>query len=201
MAVKKAPINTTYLNSLLLDENFQGEIAYEQLTVGRKLGSGGFKDCYAGTYLGVRRRWFCGHLCLTSESWLRFCLTFSFALIRKRSQSESCEFKTLQRWTSQRWSTRSTFWSKIQILAALSVRVCFRVSHRTHQHSRLSFFFCCPFLPFLDLQATSTWEHYPVYWRVHEHQASLHCHWYGITKNMGIMDQKTRFDPCSLSIN
>ncbi|KAI7831461.1 kinase-like domain-containing protein [Gamsiella multidivaricata] len=42
-----------YLNSLLLDEHFQGEIAYEQLTIGRKLGSGGFKDCYAGTYLGV----------------------------------------------------------------------------------------------------------------------------------------------------
>ncbi|KAF8928321.1 kinase-like domain-containing protein, partial [Dissophora ornata] len=51
-AAKKAPLNTVYLNSLLLDENFQGEIAYEQLTVGRKLGSGGFKDCYAGTYMG-----------------------------------------------------------------------------------------------------------------------------------------------------
>ncbi|KAF9133001.1 hypothetical protein BGX30_012446 [Mortierella sp. GBA39] len=46
------PINTAHLNSLLLDGNFQGEIAYEQLVVGRKLGSGGFKDCYAGTYLG-----------------------------------------------------------------------------------------------------------------------------------------------------
>lgn len=55
MAIKKgaAPINTVYLNSLLLDENFQGEIAYEELVVGRKLGSGGFKDCYAGTYKGV----------------------------------------------------------------------------------------------------------------------------------------------------
>ena len=49
----KAPINTVYLNSLLQDGNFQGEIAYEQLTVGKKLGSGGFKDCYAGTYMGV----------------------------------------------------------------------------------------------------------------------------------------------------
>ncbi|KAF9932634.1 hypothetical protein BGZ67_004676 [Mortierella alpina] len=48
----KAPINTVYLNSLLQDGNFQGEIAYEQLTVGKKLGSGGFKDCYAGTYMG-----------------------------------------------------------------------------------------------------------------------------------------------------
>ncbi|KAF9947709.1 hypothetical protein BGZ70_002542, partial [Mortierella alpina] len=48
----KAPINTKYLNSLLQDGNFQGEIMYEQLTVGKKLGSGGFKDCYAGTYMG-----------------------------------------------------------------------------------------------------------------------------------------------------
>lgn len=53
MVINKAPINTVYLNSQLLDEHFQGEIAYEQLTVGRKLGSGGFKDCYAGTYMGV----------------------------------------------------------------------------------------------------------------------------------------------------
>ncbi|KAF9121057.1 hypothetical protein BGW39_010895 [Mortierella sp. 14UC] len=54
LAIKKgaAPINTVDLNSLLLDENFQGEISYDQLVVGRKLGSGGFKDCYAGTYLG-----------------------------------------------------------------------------------------------------------------------------------------------------
>ncbi|KAF9306473.1 hypothetical protein BGZ74_005629 [Mortierella antarctica] len=52
MVINKAPINTVYLNSQLLDEHFQGEIAYEQLTVGRKLGSGGFKDCYAGTYMG-----------------------------------------------------------------------------------------------------------------------------------------------------
>lgn len=53
MAINKVPNNTVYLNSLLLDEHFQGEIPYEQLTVGRKLGSGGFKDCYAGTYMGV----------------------------------------------------------------------------------------------------------------------------------------------------
>jgi len=50
---KKAPINTRYLNSILADVDFQGEISYEHLTVGRKLGSGGFKDCYAGTYKGV----------------------------------------------------------------------------------------------------------------------------------------------------
>ncbi|KAI8355345.1 kinase-like domain-containing protein [Mortierella sp. GBAus27b] len=50
--VKKAPVNTVYLNSVLLDANFKGEIQYEQLEVGRKLGSGGFKDCYAGKYNG-----------------------------------------------------------------------------------------------------------------------------------------------------
>ncbi|KAF9353830.1 hypothetical protein BGX26_008407 [Mortierella sp. AD094] len=50
--VKKAPINTVYLNSILMDANFQGEISYDQLQIGRKLGSGGFKDCYAGKYNG-----------------------------------------------------------------------------------------------------------------------------------------------------
>ncbi|GJJ71991.1 hypothetical protein EMPS_04348 [Entomortierella parvispora] len=49
---KKAPINTRYLNSILADVDFHGEISYDQLTVGRKLGSGGFKDCYAGTFKG-----------------------------------------------------------------------------------------------------------------------------------------------------
>ncbi|KAF9916555.1 hypothetical protein BX616_003476, partial [Lobosporangium transversale] len=50
--VKKLPINTIYLNSLLMDANFQGEITFDQLQIGRKLGSGGFKDCYAGKYMG-----------------------------------------------------------------------------------------------------------------------------------------------------
>ncbi|KAF9430560.1 hypothetical protein BGZ76_000798 [Entomortierella beljakovae] len=48
----KNPINTVYLNSLLTDANFHGEISYDQLTIGKKLGSGGFKDCYAGKYNG-----------------------------------------------------------------------------------------------------------------------------------------------------
>ncbi|KAF8932443.1 kinase-like domain-containing protein [Dissophora ornata] len=52
VVVKKAPVNTVYLNSLLVEANFHGEIRYEQLEVGRKLGSGGFKDCYAGKYKG-----------------------------------------------------------------------------------------------------------------------------------------------------
>lgn len=53
-AAKKTPINTVYLNSLLTQAKFQGEISFDQLTFGKKLGSGGFKDCYAGTYRGVR---------------------------------------------------------------------------------------------------------------------------------------------------
>ncbi|KAK3843761.1 MAG: hypothetical protein J3R72DRAFT_101194 [Linnemannia gamsii] len=53
VSVQKKPINTVYLNSILMDANFQGEITYDQLKIGRKLGSGGFKDCYAGTYKGV----------------------------------------------------------------------------------------------------------------------------------------------------
>ncbi|KAF9940550.1 hypothetical protein BGZ67_007360 [Mortierella alpina] len=51
-AAKKIPINTVYLNSLLTQAKFQGEISFDQLTFGKKLGSGGFKDCYAGTYRG-----------------------------------------------------------------------------------------------------------------------------------------------------
>ncbi|KAG0007062.1 hypothetical protein BGZ80_005045 [Entomortierella chlamydospora] len=46
VVVKKPPVS-----SIRLDEHFHGEIPYDQLIVGRKLGSGGFKDCYAGTYL------------------------------------------------------------------------------------------------------------------------------------------------------
>lgn len=34
--------------------NGTGEIPYEKLKIGKKLGSGGFKDCFAGDYLGVR---------------------------------------------------------------------------------------------------------------------------------------------------
>ncbi|KAG0005372.1 hypothetical protein BGZ79_005170 [Entomortierella chlamydospora] len=52
VVVKKAPINTVYLNSILADAKFHGEISYDQLQIGRKLGSGGFKDCYAGKYNG-----------------------------------------------------------------------------------------------------------------------------------------------------
>ncbi|KAF9975283.1 hypothetical protein BGZ73_001133 [Actinomortierella ambigua] len=52
MVAKPAPMNTLYLNSLLADVNFQGEISYDQLQIGRKLGSGGFKDCYEGKYMG-----------------------------------------------------------------------------------------------------------------------------------------------------
>ncbi|KAG0305973.1 hypothetical protein BGZ98_003200 [Dissophora globulifera] len=51
-AVKKISTNTVSLNTLLMEANFQGEIKYEELQLGRKLGSGGFKDCYAGVYHG-----------------------------------------------------------------------------------------------------------------------------------------------------
>ncbi|KAI1303380.1 hypothetical protein EDD11_005408 [Mortierella claussenii] len=50
VVVQKPPVNSVYLNSVLKGANFQGEIAYEELQFGRKLGSGGFKDCYAGKY-------------------------------------------------------------------------------------------------------------------------------------------------------
>ncbi|KAF9142316.1 hypothetical protein BGX30_002898 [Mortierella sp. GBA39] len=52
VSVQKKPLNTIYLNSLLKEANFQSEITYDQLKIGRKLGSGGFKDCYAGIYKG-----------------------------------------------------------------------------------------------------------------------------------------------------
>ncbi|KAG0288635.1 hypothetical protein BGZ96_007594 [Linnemannia gamsii] len=52
VSVQRKPINTVYLSSLLMDDNFRSEISYDQLKIGRKLGSGGFKDCYAGTYNG-----------------------------------------------------------------------------------------------------------------------------------------------------
>lgn len=83
MVINKAPINTVYLNSLLLDEHFQGEIAYEQLTVGRKLGSGGFKDCYAGTYMGVSMACFsvCCVSCLRSKHSFFFVLMHGFPRI------------------------------------------------------------------------------------------------------------------------
>ncbi|KAG0252646.1 hypothetical protein BGZ95_006570, partial [Linnemannia exigua] len=52
VSVQREPINTSYLNSLFMDANYHGEISYDELIIGRKLGSGGFKDCYAGTYHG-----------------------------------------------------------------------------------------------------------------------------------------------------
>jgi hypothetical protein len=55
--VNKAPVNSVQLSRMLIDDADRadiGEIAYEQLAYGRKLGAGGFKDCFAGTYNGVR---------------------------------------------------------------------------------------------------------------------------------------------------
>ncbi|KAF8985873.1 hypothetical protein BGZ46_000976 [Entomortierella lignicola] len=52
VVVNKAVENAQMLTTVLSDADFHGEISYEELEVGRKLGSGGFKDCYAGKYKG-----------------------------------------------------------------------------------------------------------------------------------------------------
>ncbi|RIA80459.1 kinase-like domain-containing protein [Glomus cerebriforme] len=44
-------ISSVYLSSLFSDDD-ASEIKYEELEIGKKLGSGGFKDCYAGKYKG-----------------------------------------------------------------------------------------------------------------------------------------------------
>ncbi|CAI2167918.1 17760_t:CDS:10 [Funneliformis geosporum] len=44
-------INSVYISSFFLDDD-TSEIKYEDLEVGSKLGSGGFKDCFAGKYKG-----------------------------------------------------------------------------------------------------------------------------------------------------
>lgn len=54
---KRLELNSRELSLLFLDDkNPQFDIAYSALTIGRKLGSGGFKDCYAGYYKGVKKR-------------------------------------------------------------------------------------------------------------------------------------------------
>lgn len=99
---KKAPINTKYLTSLLTDVNFQGEISYDQLTVGRKLGSGGFKDCYAGKYMGVSR-WYPNYDCRTRVRTLSLTIIDSLdSFYRRMSRLASFEFKTLPRRTLRR---------------------------------------------------------------------------------------------------
>ncbi|KAG1056007.1 hypothetical protein G6F43_002077 [Rhizopus delemar] len=46
-------LNSRELSLLFLDDkNPQFDVPYQALTIGRKLGSGGFKDCFAGTYKG-----------------------------------------------------------------------------------------------------------------------------------------------------
>ncbi|CAJ0766752.1 2488_t:CDS:2, partial [Entrophospora sp. SA101] len=48
-------INSVYISSLLIkgdgDDGIES-INYDELVIGRKLGSGGFKDCYAGKLKG-----------------------------------------------------------------------------------------------------------------------------------------------------
>lgn len=45
-------ISSVYLSTLFVDDDTT-EIKYEELEVNAKLGSGGFKDCYAGKYKGA----------------------------------------------------------------------------------------------------------------------------------------------------
>ncbi|KAI9593020.1 kinase-like domain-containing protein, partial [Syncephalis fuscata] len=55
--VKKAPVNSVQLSRMLIDDADRaeiGEIAYDQLTYGRKLGAGGFKDCFAEDFLEIK---------------------------------------------------------------------------------------------------------------------------------------------------
>ncbi|CAG8437339.1 4627_t:CDS:10 [Scutellospora calospora] len=51
--LRQDKINSVYMTSLFLDDDdLAREIRYSELEIGRKLGSGGFKDCYIGRYKG-----------------------------------------------------------------------------------------------------------------------------------------------------
>ncbi|KAI8888298.1 kinase-like protein [Backusella circina FSU 941] len=45
-------LNSRDLSALFLDDSKDQDIPYSALTMGQKLGSGGFKDCYVGSYKG-----------------------------------------------------------------------------------------------------------------------------------------------------
>ncbi|CAG8504169.1 24868_t:CDS:10 [Cetraspora pellucida] len=45
-------MNTVFMSLLLDDDDLSKEIRYDELEIGKKLGSGGFKDCYMGRYKG-----------------------------------------------------------------------------------------------------------------------------------------------------
>ncbi|CAG8608819.1 3630_t:CDS:2, partial [Diversispora eburnea] len=50
---RNTKVNSVYMTSLFLDDDdINSEIRYDELELGRKLGAGGFKDCYAGKYRG-----------------------------------------------------------------------------------------------------------------------------------------------------
>ncbi|RHZ88166.1 hypothetical protein Glove_26g120 [Diversispora epigaea] len=50
---RNTKISSVYMTSLFLDDNdINSEIRYDELELGKKLGAGGFKDCYAGKYKG-----------------------------------------------------------------------------------------------------------------------------------------------------
>ncbi|CAG8677648.1 18468_t:CDS:2, partial [Racocetra fulgida] len=50
--VRHEKMNTVFMSLLLDDEDISKEIRYDELEIGKKLGSGGFKDCYMGRYKG-----------------------------------------------------------------------------------------------------------------------------------------------------
>ncbi|KAF7729142.1 hypothetical protein EC973_004910 [Apophysomyces ossiformis] len=53
MEIQRLELNSREFSALFLDDDSSGlDIPYHDLVVGAKLGSGGFKDCYAGTYRG-----------------------------------------------------------------------------------------------------------------------------------------------------
>jgi len=45
-----------FLHSMLICDDNLETIPYVELDIGRKLGSGGFKDCYEGKYMNVSGR-------------------------------------------------------------------------------------------------------------------------------------------------
>ncbi|RUO95535.1 hypothetical protein BC936DRAFT_143816 [Jimgerdemannia flammicorona] len=53
---RRGVINSRNFKNLFQDDhdmNGTGDIPYEKLVIGKKLGSGGFKDCFSGFYQGV----------------------------------------------------------------------------------------------------------------------------------------------------
>lgn len=54
---QRQDLTSKEFSALFLDGSPGLDIPYSDLCVGDKLGSGGFKDCYRGTYKGVTIEW------------------------------------------------------------------------------------------------------------------------------------------------